>query len=89
MLAVGILGIPRFMRFTRGQVLRVRELDFVMAARATGATQGRIVLRHVLPNVADPLIVVGSLAAGGAILAEAGLSFLGLGAQPPTPILAR
>jgi len=87
MLAVGILGIPRFMRFTRGQVLRVRELDFVVAARATGATRSRIVLRHVLPNIADPLIVVGSLAAGGAILAEAGLSFLGLGAQPPTPDL--
>jgi peptide/nickel transport system permease protein len=87
MLAVGILGIPRFMRFTRGQVLRVRELEFITAAQATGASRTRIVLRHVLPNIADPLIVVGSLAAGGAILAEAALSFLGLGAQPPTPDL--
>jgi peptide/nickel transport system permease protein len=87
MIAVGVTGVPRFMRFTRGQVLRARELDYVAAAVATGASRRRIVLRHILPNIADPLIVVGSLAAGGAILAEAALSFLGVGAQPPAPDL--
>jgi len=87
MIAVGITGIPRFMRFTRGQVLRARELDYVVAARALGASQVRVVLRHILPNILDPLIIVGSLAAGVAILQEAGLSFLGIGAQPPTPDL--
>ena len=87
MIAVGITGVPRFMRFTRGQVLRARELDYVTAGIVLGASRRRIVLRHILPNVADPLIIVGSLAAGGAILAEAALSFLGVGAQPPTPDL--
>jgi len=87
MIAVGITGVPRFMRFTRGQVLRARELDYVTAGIAIGASRRRILLRHILPNIADPLIVVGSLAAGGAILAEAALSFLGVGAQPPTPDL--
>jgi len=87
MIAVGITGVPRFMRFTRGQVLRARELDYVSAGIAIGAGRTRILLRHILPNIADPLIVVGSLAAGGAILAEAALSFLGVGAQPPTPDL--
>lgn len=87
MLAVGLIGIPRFMRFTRGQVLQAREFDYVLAERATGAGHARILLRHVLPNIASPLIIVGSLSAGGAILAEAALSFLGIGAQPPTPDL--
>jgi peptide/nickel transport system permease protein len=87
MIAVGITGVPRFMRFTRGQVLRARELDYISAGIAIGASQTRILLRHILPNIADPLIIVGSLAAGGAILAEAALSFLGVGAQPPTPDL--
>jgi len=68
-------------------VLRARELDYVSAGIAIGASRRRILLRHILPNIADPLIVVGSLAAGGAILAEAALSFLGVGAQPPTPDL--
>lgn len=87
MIAVGITGIPRFMRITRGQVLQAREFEYVTAARAMGAGRSRIVLRHILPNIVSPLIVVGSLAAGGAILAEAALSFLGIGAQPPTPYL--
>ena len=87
MIAVGVTGIPRFMRFTRGQVLSARELDYIAAARALGATQTRIVIRHILPNILDPLVIVGSLAAGAAILQEAGLSFLGIGAQPPTPDL--
>ncbi|HET9318992.1 MAG TPA: ABC transporter permease [Bryobacteraceae bacterium] len=87
MIAVGITGIPRFMRFTRGQVLSAREYDYVAAARALGASRSRVVMRHILPNIIDPLIIIGSLAAGVAILQEAGLSFLGIGAQPPTPDL--
>jgi peptide/nickel transport system permease protein len=87
MIAVGITGIPRFMRFTRGQVLSAREYDYVSAARALGASRPRIMMRHILPNILDPLVIIGSLAAGVAILQEAGLSFLGIGAQPPTPDL--
>ncbi len=87
MIAVGITGIPVYMRLTRGQVLQARELEYVTAARVLGAGRVRIMLRHVLPNVVGPLIVVGSLAAGSAILTEASLSFLGIGAQPPTPDL--
>jgi peptide/nickel transport system permease protein len=85
--AVGLIGIPRYMRITRGQVLQAREFDYVLAARATGAGRTRILLRHILPNIASPLIIIGSLAAGSAILAEASLSFLGIGAQPPVPDL--
>jgi peptide/nickel transport system permease protein len=87
MIAVGVTGIPVYMRLTRGQVLQARELEYVTAARVLGAGRLRIMLRHVLPTVIGPLIVVGSLAAGGAILTEASLSFLGIGAQPPTPDL--
>ncbi len=87
MIAVGVTGVPAYMRLTRGQVLQARELEYVTAARVLGAGRLRIMLRHVLPNVAGPLVVVGSLAAGGAILTEASLSFLGIGAQPPTPDL--
>jgi peptide/nickel transport system permease protein len=68
-----------------GQVLSVRERDYVMAARTMGASDRRIMLLHILPNVTAPLIVQASLGIAGAILTEAGLSFLGLGVQPPTP----
>lgn len=84
-IAVGIVGIPAYARLTRGQVLTVKERDFVDAARALGATPARIILGHILPNVTAPLIVQSSLGIAGAILAEAALSFLGLGVQPPTP----
>jgi peptide/nickel transport system permease protein len=87
MIAVGVTAIPRFMRFTRGQVLSAREYEYVSAARALGAGPWRVALRHVLPNVIDSLVIIGSLAAGVAVLTEAGLSFLGIGAQPPTPEL--
>jgi peptide/nickel transport system permease protein len=87
MIAVGILGIPGYMRLTRGQVLQAREFEYVTAAKLIGAGRTRIMLRHILPNIFTPLLIVGSLAAGGAILAEAGLSFLGIGAQPPVPDL--
>lgn len=85
MIAIGITGTPGFTRLVRGQVLAIRSRDFVEAARATGATGPRIAVRHVLPNILAPIIVWASLGVAGAILAEAGLSFLGLGTQPPTP----
>ena len=85
MIAIGITGVPIFARLVRGQVLSVRELDYIQAARALGAGDVRMMLRHVLPNVLAPIVVQASLAMPSAILAEAGLSFLGLGVQPPTP----
>jgi peptide/nickel transport system permease protein len=85
MIAIGIVAIPAYARLTRGQVLSVREREYVTAARAVGAPPLRVVLRHVLPNIANPIIVQVSLSTAFAILAEATLSFLGLGAQPPTP----
>jgi peptide/nickel transport system permease protein len=85
MIAIGIVAIPAYARLTRGQVLSVREREFVTAARATGVPPLLIMLRHVLPNVANPLIVQATFTAAFAILQEAVLSFLGLGAQPPSP----
>jgi peptide/nickel transport system permease protein len=85
MLAIGITGVPIFARLVRGQVLSVRELDYIQAARSLGAGDVRTMLTHVLPNVLAPIVVQASLAMPTAILAEAGLSFLGLGVQPPTP----
>lgn len=82
-LSFAIFGWTGFARITRGQVLVVRELPFVEAARAIGMTRSRLLLHHVLPNVLPPLLVAGSLTAGGAILAEAAASFLGVGVQPP------
>jgi len=84
MLAVGILGIPTYFRLTRGQVLQAREFEYAAAARALGASPTRIALRHVLPNVVNPLIIAASVAASVAILSLASLSFLGIGSQPPT-----
>lgn len=85
MLAIGFVTIPAFARLTRGQVLAVRHLDYVESARAAGAGAPRILWIHVLPNALSPLIVQSSLSVAFAILTEAGLSFLGLGVQPPTP----
>jgi peptide/nickel transport system permease protein len=85
MVAIGITGVPVFARLVRGQVLAVRELDFIQAARSLGAGHLRMISRHILPNVLSPIVVQASLAMPAAILAEAGLSFLGLGVQPPTP----
>lgn len=84
-IAIGIANIPWIARITRGQVLAVRELEYVTAASALGAGPLRIMSTHVLPNILSPLIVQGTLAMGYAILSEAGLSFLGLGVPPPTP----
>ncbi len=83
MAAVGIVLIPTFARLARAQTLAVRGQEFVHAARALGATDGRIVLTHILPNVAGPLLIQSTVAFSGAVLAEASLSYLGLGTQPP------
>jgi peptide/nickel transport system permease protein len=85
MIAIGVVAIPIYARLTRGQVLSLREREYVTAARAMGAPPLRLVLRHILPNIANPLIVQATLTAAFAILQEAVLSFLGLGAQPPEP----
>lgn len=84
-LALSVIGWVGYARLMRGQVLKVREYDFVTAAKALGANDLRIIFRHVLPNAIQPLIVQASLGMAGAVLSEASLSFLGLGVQPPTP----
>lgn len=83
-LAVAIVSIPSYARIVRGEVLKLKQEEFVEAARVVGATNLRIIVRHVLPNVLSPLIVQATLSVGFAILSTAGLSFLGLGVQPPT-----
>ncbi len=85
MIAVGVHEVPRFARLVRGSVLSVRTYEYVDAARVLGAADLRIMLRHVVPNVLAPIIVLTSLDIGTTILAAAALSFLGLGAQPPLP----
>jgi ABC-type dipeptide/oligopeptide/nickel transport system permease subunit len=80
---IGLVGWAGMARLVRGQVLVLRELDYLQAARALGASDARLVTRHVLPNVLGPVIVAATLGVGGAIMAEAALSFVGLGAQPP------
>lgn len=84
-LALCLMGWVGYARLARGQVLAVREEDYVTAARSLGATFPRLVFRHILPNISAPVIVQATLGMAGVILAEAGLSFLGLGVQPPTP----
>lgn len=84
MVAIGIASIPGFVRLVRGQVLSVAGREYVEASRSLGATHVRITGRHILPNIVAPIVVWSSLTVGGAILAESGLSFLGLGTQPPT-----
>ena len=85
MIAVGIAGIPTYVRITRSAVLRVRSQEYVEAARAIGVADARVLIRYVLPNVSSEIIVTTTLGLAGAILAASALSFLGLGAQPPTP----
>ncbi len=84
-IALGLVSWTSLARVVRGAVLAVREQEFVEAARALGASNQRVILRHLLPNILAPAIILVTLGIGGAILAEASLSFLGLGAQPPTP----
>jgi peptide/nickel transport system permease protein len=83
--ALSALGWVGYARLIRGQVLKVRETEYVQAARSVGATPFRLLARHVLPNALSPLIVEATFGIGRAVVAEAGLSFLGLGVSPPTP----
>ncbi len=85
MFAVGISAIPWYARTVRAATLVVKETDYVLASRAVGATEPRMMARHVLPNIVTPVIVLATIGIAGAILAISGLSFLGLGAQPPSP----
>ena len=85
MIAIGVSATPVFVRLTRAQVINIRVEDYVEAARAVGNPPLRIALRHVMPNIAAPLIVQATLAIAAAVIAEASLSFLGLGQQPPAP----
>ncbi|HEV2357188.1 MAG TPA: ABC transporter permease [bacterium] len=85
MIAVGVSGMPVFIRVVRGATLSVRELQYVEAARVAGCGDARILFRHILPNVAAPVIVLVTLGIPSAIIAGAALSFLGLGVKPPTP----
>jgi peptide/nickel transport system permease protein len=84
-IAIAVTFTPGLVRLVRSQVVAVREETFIEASRSVGVSEGRMVRRHVLPNVISPMIVQGALTFGYAILAEAGLSFLGFGVQPPTP----
>lgn len=85
MIAVGIESIPAYIRTARGSTLAVKEMEYMTAARTIGSGTPRLILRQVLPNVAGPLIVLSTIGIAGSILSAAGLSYLGLGAQPPTP----
>lgn len=85
LLALSVGGIPLYARMVRGQVLSVREREFVEAGRVCGASTPRLMMRHILPNTLSPIIVVASLDLASNILAAASLSFIGLGAQPPSP----
>ena len=85
MIAVGISNAPRFARIIRAEVLSVKKMDYVAAAFALGASHKRLILRHILPNTFASLLVLSTLRVAQAITTEASLSFLGLGAQPPTP----
>ena len=84
-LALALSGWVNYARLVRAQVMAVREREFVEAARALGASDLRILCRHILPNIVQPVIVQGAIGMAGAVLAEATLSFLGLGVPPPTP----
>jgi peptide/nickel transport system permease protein len=85
LLAIAIVTIPAYARVMRSSVISVKETDFISASKALGAGSGRVLLRSILPNAMTPLIVLGTLEIASAILSAAALSFLGLGAQPPTP----
>ena len=85
MLAIGLSGIPGFARLIRGSILSIRESEYVEAARAITASDGRIILKHIIPNVMSPMLVQATMNIGSSILAAASLSFIGLGVQAPMP----
>ena len=84
-IAVGVFSIPAFARIVRGSTLTVRKLEYIDAMRALGASDARIIFKHILPNVMSPIIVQATLRIATAVLTASGLSFLGLGAKPPAP----
>jgi len=85
MFALGVAGIPYYARVVRGSTLAAKELGYVRAARAVGMRDTRIMIRHILPNIVSPILIMATLGLGTTIISAAGLSFLGLGASPPTP----
>ena len=85
LIAAGFSAIPIYTRLVRGSVLAASNFEYVTAARLIGATSVRVMYRHILPNVVAPIIIYGTLGLGGVIMATAGLSYIGLGAQPPSP----
>lgn len=87
MIAVGISSVPSYARIVKASVISVKENEFIEAARAIGASDFRIIIKHILPNSMAPIIVQSTLGVAGAILSAAGLSFIGMGIQPPTPEL--
>jgi peptide/nickel transport system permease protein len=89
MIAIGIMSIPTFARITRSGFLREKELEYIKAARVRGASNLRIIYHHILPNVISPIIVAATMSFSSAILAEAALSYLGLGVQAPNPSWGR
>jgi len=84
-IALGVVGWAGVARLVRAQVLSIKEREFVLAVRSLGATHSTVIVRHILPNVLTPIIVIFSMGLGASIMAESSLSFLGLGAQPPHP----
>ncbi len=84
-IALAVVRVPIYMRLARGQTLQVRRQDYILAAHSIGTGQGRMILRHIVPNIFTPLLVQATISISLAILDESVLSFLGLGAQPPTP----
>jgi peptide/nickel transport system permease protein len=85
MVIIGLTSWTDVARLVRGEILSLKEREFIMAARVIGMKDSRIILKHLLPNALGPILVVATLGVGGAILLESSLSFLGLGVQPPTP----
>ncbi len=85
MIAIGVVYTPQYARLIRGQVLSIKTTEFVLAAQAIGAKRLRIMLRHILPNSFTPIVVMATLHAGTVVVETAGLSFLGMGSQPPSP----
>jgi len=88
-IAIGVFNVPYFARIVRSAVLTLREQEYVLAARAVGTGDARILWRHILPNLASPLLVQVTVSLSAALLSEAALSYLGLGTQPPQPSWGR